>query len=126
MGALRRGQGSGLGRLGGRPKTGDGGLPGAWAGWRGQATTAVQYVGVDHRRAQVLVAEQFLKSPDVVAVTDQLGGEGIAAACEACRLAEVGEAYRPRHLLLQDGLVQVKAVPDAGAGVRVCPSGKSA
>ena len=32
------------------------------------ATAAIQYVRVDHRRAHILVAKQFLHRPDVVVV----------------------------------------------------------
>jgi hypothetical protein len=42
------------------------------------APTSIQHVGVDHRRAQILVAEQFLHRADVIAVLQQVRREGVA------------------------------------------------
>ena len=39
---------------------------------------AVQHVGVDHGRADVSVAQQFLHGPDVVVVLQQVGGKRVA------------------------------------------------
>ncbi len=41
------------------------------------AASFVQNVRVDHRRPNVLVAQQFLYGPDVVASFDQVGGEAV-------------------------------------------------
>ena len=41
------------------------------------ATTAVQDVCVDHSRADVLVAEELLDGPDVVAVLQEVGRERV-------------------------------------------------
>ena len=38
----------------------------------------VEDVGVDHRRLDALVAEEFLYGPDVVAVFQQMGSERVA------------------------------------------------
>ena len=37
--------------------------------------SAVEYVGVDHRGADILVAEQLLDGADVATVFEQMGGE---------------------------------------------------
>jgi hypothetical protein len=40
-----------------------------------------QHMGVDHRRADIGMAEQFLHGADVVARLQQVGGEGMAQVC---------------------------------------------
>ena len=42
------------------------------------AGATVQHMGVDHRRADVPMSEQFLHGPDVVAVLEKVRGEGVA------------------------------------------------
>jgi len=37
----------------------------------------VEHVRIDHRRAHVAIAEQFLDCPDVVPRFEQVGGEGV-------------------------------------------------
>ena len=39
---------------------------------------SIQDVGVDHRRPDIVVAEQFLNRPDVVPHLQQVGGKGMA------------------------------------------------
>ena len=41
-------------------------------------STAVQYVGIDHGRGHVAVAEQFLDGSDVLAGFEQVRREGVA------------------------------------------------
>jgi len=54
---------------------------------------AVEHVGVDHRGADIAVAEQLLYGADVGPVLEQMGGEGMAEGVaggtlgEACRTA---------------------------------------
>lgn len=43
----------------------------------------IQDVGVDHLRVHVLVAEQLLNRPDVIAVFQQMSGEEVPAAAGA-------------------------------------------
>ena len=51
-------------------------LAGQAVGWTADATSAsIQNMGVDHRRANVLVPQEFLHGADVVAVGQQMGGE---------------------------------------------------
>ena len=78
--------------------------------------TAVQDVGVDHSRGDVLMAEELLDRADVAAVFEQVGSEGMAegVACGALRDArrEDGAA----HGVLDDGLVQVVALASTQIG----------
>jgi hypothetical protein len=61
-------------------------LDGAWA--------PVQDVCVDHGGADVLVAEEFLNCPDVVAVLQQVGGRGVAKRVAAHALGARGARYK--------------------------------
>jgi hypothetical protein len=51
-------------------------------GWAGDAPAGrgTQNVGVDHRRLHILVAEQFVDCPDVVASHQQVSGKAVADA----------------------------------------------
>src|SRR5262249_48922539 len=63
---------------------------------------AVQDVGVDLRRRHVAVPEEFLDGPDVAAVLEQVGGEGVA---QSVRAGPLGDPCAPDSLLhgaLQD------------------------
>jgi hypothetical protein len=42
------------------------------------AYATIERVGVDHRRGDIFVTEQFLDGPDVVAVFQQVGSEGMS------------------------------------------------
>ena len=48
----------------------------------------IEHVGVDHRRADVIVAEQFLDGADVVAVFEQVCGEGMTESMRGRVLAD--------------------------------------
>src|SRR6266571_774538 len=79
----------------------------------------VQDVRVDHRRADVAVAEELLDGADVVAGPDELGGERMP---KHVRRGGLGDSRPPgglRDRLLDHGLMQMVAVPDAGPPVRV-------
>jgi hypothetical protein len=43
---------------------------------------------VDHRGADITVAEEFLKSADIVAVFEQVGGERMAERVTHCRFSD--------------------------------------
>ena len=68
------------GRPGGRPNSGRGlGIKAKAVGGAQYAVpAAVEDMRVDHRRADVAVAQQFLDGPDVVAVLEQVRGEGVS------------------------------------------------
>ena len=42
------------------------------------ASATVEYVGIDHRRAYIAMPQQLLDRPDVVAVFEEVRGEGMA------------------------------------------------
>src|SRR6266545_3524099 len=83
------------------------------------SAAAVQNMGVDHGGGHVLVAQKLLDGADVVALTDQLSGKGMAQTVGRCRLGDTGAPHCLRHRLLHHGLVQVMSLPDAAASVRV-------
>jgi len=41
-------------------------------------TTSIEHVGVDHRRADVAMSQQFLNRADVIPIFEQMGREGVA------------------------------------------------
>jgi len=45
-------------------------------------------MGVDHRRLDALVTQQLLHGPDVIAVQEQVGGEGVPQSVTACMLGD--------------------------------------
>jgi hypothetical protein len=49
---------------------------------------SVEHVGVDHRRGDVAVAEELLDGSNVVAVLQQMGGEGVTERVRTGALAE--------------------------------------
>lgn len=53
-------------------------------GWAADPHSApIQYMGIDHRRADISVPQQFLYSPDVVAVFQEMRGKGMAQVASA-------------------------------------------
>jgi hypothetical protein len=72
--------------------------------------TPVENVGVDHRGLDVLMAEQLLDGPDVVAVFEQVGGKGVAEGVTAHRLVDTGQAGRLPHGSLRGTFSQMMAV----------------
>ena len=69
----------------------------------------VQDVGVDHRRGDVAVPEQFLHCADVVSVLEQVRGERVPEAMARRRLRDARATDRVLHGSLKHGLVQVVA-----------------
>lgn len=43
-----------------------------------RAAPPVQDMGVDHRGAHILVAQELLDGPDVVAILEEVGGKGVS------------------------------------------------
>ena len=64
-------------------------------------------MGVDHRRRNVLVAEQLLDSPDVVAILEQVRGEAMAQDMRRHGLGQPGLASCLEHRALDDFLIQM-------------------
>ena len=67
------------------------------------------------------MAEKLLDGPDVVAVFEEVGGEGMAKGVAVNRFRDGGEAGRVADRALDGGFVEM--VPDecSGFGVRVFP-----
>src|SRR5690606_21035145 len=78
---------------------------------------AVEHVGVDLRGGDVLVPEQLLDGADVVAVLEQVGGEGVAQRVRRDRLVDAGRAPRPADRAPDHSVVQVVAAHDAVARI---------
>jgi hypothetical protein len=74
----------------------------------------VEDVGVDHRRLHALVAEELLDGPDVVAVHQEVGGEGVAEGMAGRRLDEAGGPERVVEGLLAAPVVEVITVGSTG------------
>jgi hypothetical protein len=53
-------------------------MPSSSAGLRIPSTPSIEDVGIHHRGAYIPVSEQLLNCPDVVAVFEQVRGEGMA------------------------------------------------
>jgi len=47
-------------------------------------------VGIDHGRANVFVAEKLLHGTNIVAVFDEMGGEGVAEGVAGASFGEAG------------------------------------
>ena len=48
--------------------------------------TSIQYVGVDHRGADALVAEELLDGANVVSILEKVGGKAVAERMATGRL----------------------------------------
>ena len=81
------------------------------------AAGAVQHVGVDHRRVDMLVAEELLDCPDVVTVLDQVGREGVAERVAVDRPLDSRAEDGFSHRTLDDPLVDVVAADGIRAGI---------
>jgi hypothetical protein len=55
------------------------------------------------------VPEQFLHGPDVVAVLEEVRGEGVTQGVGTAALGDGGLPHRSLHCALQDRLVEVVA-----------------
>ena len=81
------------------------------------AGAASEDVGVDHGGADIGVAEEFLDGADVVAVFEQVGGEGVPEGVAVDALGDFGAAGGFGDGFLEGVLVAVVASGEAGAGV---------
>lgn len=79
------------------------------------AAAAVEDVGVDHRRADVAMAEELLDGADVVPILQEMCGEGVAEGVACGGLRQAGTADGGADEALHDCLVEmVAAVVAAG------------
>ena len=80
-------------------------------------------MGIDHGGFHVFMAEQFLDSADIIAILEQVGGEGVAEGVgrdglvDSCKLGGAFDSF------LQAGFVEMVALFDAGNGI--CGKGGS-
>ncbi len=81
---------------------------------------AVQEMGVNHRRADVFVAEEFLHRADVVTVGQQVGCKRMAKRVANHPFGQSRLADSLRHRLLDQGFVNV--VPSLFARLRIDPA----
>ncbi len=78
---------------------------------------AIEDVGVDHRRADVLMAEQFLDGADIVAVFEEVGGERVAEGMAGDPFLNFGLTGGGADRFLERAAADVVAASDAGARV---------
>lgn len=78
-------------------------------------------MGVDHRRADVPMPEEFLNRPDVEAVLQQVRGKGVAQGVARGGLGETGGANGTLYGPLEDGFVQVMTSATVGLAIVVEP-----
>ena len=83
----------------------------------------VQDMGVDHRRAHVLMAQQLLDRPNIIPVLQQVGRKGVAKRMAACRFGDPCFQSGFLEAPLQDGFVQVVPALFAGDAVGVVACG---
>ena len=77
----------------------------------------VQDVGINHRRADVLVTQQFLDRADIIAGFKQVRGKGMAEGMTTYVLDHLRSANRFLHGTLEDTLMHVVASFLHGLGI---------
>jgi hypothetical protein len=73
------------------------------------AAAALKYVGVNHRRLDIFVAQQFLYRSDVVTGLEQVSGERVTKGMWTDRFANPGDLGCFVDCLLKNTLVKVMA-----------------
>ena len=79
----------------------------------------VENMGIDHRRAHVLVAKKLLDGADVVALLQQVGGKRVTEGMARRRLGDPGGTDGILHRSLKHGFVKVVPASLAGDGLHV-------
>lgn len=80
-------------------------------------TGAVEHMGVDHSRGYIGMAQQFLDRTDIGTVRQQMGGKGVTQSVGRHPLGEIGSPCRLADGILQGGVLDMMAPPDAAARV---------
>ncbi len=88
------------------------------------AAGVLKDVGVDHRRLDVFVAEEFLDCSDVVASHQQVSGEGVAEGMAAHVLVDVGVSDCLFDRTVDDRVVQMVATDDASSRILAAGAGR--
>src|SRR5262245_60854665 len=78
---------------------------------------AVEDVCVDHRGADIAMAEKLLHGPNVVPALEEMGGEAVTQRMRPDGLAQTGGARGELDGALQDGRVYVVSTTSAGARI---------
>jgi len=60
---------------------------------------SIEDMGVHHRRADILMSQKLLNCPDVVAVLEQMGGEGVPECVHGIRILVVAGLALPNQPL---------------------------
>lgn len=81
---------------------------------------SIEHMGLDHRGAHVLVAQELLDRADVLAPLQQVGRKGMAEGVAAGLLGDSCLGYGSLHRLLHHARIQVVAA--LGAGFLVAPA----
>src|SRR6266545_7106930 len=76
-------------------------------------------MGVNHRSADIAVAEEFLIRADVIPVFKQMGCKRMSKRVRACRLGYPSLANGLFHRFLQNGFVQVMSAFFSGCPIYV-------
>ena len=92
-------------------------MPQALQGTFHPARALVHHVGIDHRRLDARVAEQFLDGADVVSVLEQVRRERVPQCMAAHVLCDPGRAGRLLDPANEIVLVDVMAPDGAGVGI---------
>ncbi len=79
----------------------------------------VENVGVDHRRRDIAVAQEFLDRPDVVTDVEEVRGERVAERMTGGKLGDAGQPCRVLERPLQDRFVSVMSPALAARLVKV-------
>ena len=87
------------------------------------ARPAVQHVGVDHGGGHVAVPKELLDRTNVVAILQQVGGEGVAEGMAGGVLGKAGPSDGVLDGALEYGFVEMVAPPLAGDAIHVDPRG---
>lgn len=76
-------------------------------------------MGVNHGSFDIFVAEQFLDSANVVAVLEQVGGEGVPESMRGNAFFDFGGARGSANSFLQGGFMGVMTPGDASLLIRI-------
>lgn len=77
----------------------------------------IQHMGINHRGGNIRMTEQLLHRSDVVAILQQMSGEGVAQSVRRGGLGEIGIAHRLFHRALHAFFIHMMAARLAGARI---------
>ena len=74
---------------------------------------------VNHRGADVSVAQEFLDGPNVIPVFQEVGGKAVPKSVGACRLGYSSLQHGLSYRLLQDRFMKMVPLSQAGLAIDV-------